>query len=197
MALIEEATQQIHCKIVYYGLLFGVQANTDYIYHALPPADKSKQATVATETPRFDFFEIVAPPEFDTIPGYSLRLHLYAAHCPIVYEQTKVAVLKKADGAVFVADSQSHKIGENLQLLYDLGRNIQCQGRNFQEFPLVLQYNNRNLPDALPLEVLDYYLNSDLKVPHFSADASSGEGVFDTLKAITKMVVSKIQSDPH
>jgi len=93
---------------------------------------------------------------------------------------------------VFVADSQQNKLREDLASLQELARNVVDQGKRFQDFPLVLQYNKRDVPNALKTEILDHYLNSTIKVPRFEAVASKGIGVFDTLKAISKLVISKL-----
>jgi signal recognition particle receptor subunit beta len=104
-----------------------------------------------------------------------------------------VAVLNAADGVVFVADSQRHKLQEDVQSLQELARNITLQGKKFLEFPLVMQYNKRDLPPEyiLPVEIMDRYLNT-IHVPRFEASASKGMGVFDTLRAISKLVISKL-----
>ena len=102
-----------------------------------------------------------------------------------------VVVLAYADGVVFVADSQRPKLGENVRSLQELARNLTQQGKRFLEFPLVLQYNKRDMPDSLPLEILEKYLNS-MKVPAYEAVASKGVGVFDTLRTISKIVISKL-----
>jgi mutual gliding-motility protein MglA len=109
----------------------------------------------------------------------------------VLYERTRVAVLNGADGVVFVADSQRSKLEENVNSLKELARNVQKQGKRFQEFPLVLQYNKRDLPNALPVAVLDKYLNP-FGWSRFEACAASGPGVFDTLKGISKHVIARL-----
>ena len=106
-------------------------------------------------------------------------------------ERTRVAVLNGADGVIFVADSGKKKLEENVLSLKELARNITKQNKKFNEFPLVLQYNKRDLPDALPMAVMDKYLNP-LNWQRYEAVASTGVGVFDTLKAISKLVISKL-----
>jgi signal recognition particle receptor subunit beta len=192
MALINVAAREIHCKIVYYGPgLCGKTTNLKYIHSAVPGHAKGDLLSIATETERTLFFDFL-PLDLGQVHGFQTRFHLYTVPGQVLYERTRVAVLNGADGVVFVADSQQNKLRENIQSLQELARNIQAQGKKFLEFPLVLQYNKRDMPNAVPVEQLDHYLNSSIKVPRFEAVASKGIGVFDTLKAISKLVISKL-----
>jgi signal recognition particle receptor subunit beta len=192
MALINVAAREIHCKIVYYGPgLCGKTTNLKYIHSAVPGHAKGDLLSIATETERTLFFDFL-PLDLGQVHGFQTRFHLYTVPGQVLYERTRVAVLNGADGVVFVADSQAPKLRENIQSLQELARNIQAQGKKFLEFPLVLQYNKRDMPNAVPKEQLDHYLNSSIKVPAFEAVASKGIGVFDTLKAISKLVISKL-----
>ncbi|MEI7553747.1 ADP-ribosylation factor-like protein [Candidatus Chlorohelix sp.] len=192
MALINVAAREIHCKIVYYGPgLCGKTTNLKYIHSAVPGHAKGDLLSIATETERTLFFDFL-PLDLGQVHGFQTRFHLYTVPGQVLYERTRVAVLNGADGVVFVADSQQSKLRENIQSLQELARNIQAQGKKFLEFPLVLQYNKRDMPNAVPVEVLDHYLNSSIKVPRFEAIASKGDGVFDTLKSISKLVISKL-----
>lgn len=192
MALINVAAREIHCKIVYYGPgLCGKTTNLKYIHSAVPGKAKGDLLSIATETERTLFFDFL-PLDLGQVHGFQTRFHLYTVPGQVLYERTRVAVLNGADGVVFVADSQQNKLREDLASLQELARNIVDQGKKFQEFPLVLQYNKRDVPNALSMEILDHYLNSTIKVPRFEAVASRGVGVFDTLKAISKLVISKL-----
>jgi signal recognition particle receptor subunit beta len=192
MALINVAAREIHCKIVYYGPgLCGKTTNLKYIHSAVPGHAKGDLLSIATETERTLFFDFL-PLDLGQVHGFQTRFHLYTVPGQVLYERTRVAVLNGADGVVFVADSQQNKLRENIMSLQELARNIQAEGKKFLEFPLVLQYNKRDVPNALPVEQLDHYLNSSIKVPRFEAVASKGVGVFDTLKAISKLVISKL-----
>jgi signal recognition particle receptor subunit beta len=193
MALINVAAKEIHCKIVYYGPgLCGKTTNLRYIHQAVPQSGKGDLISIATETERTLFFDFL-PLDLGTVHGFSTRFHLYTVPGQVLYERTRVAVLNAADGVVFVADSQRHKLQEDVQSLQELARNITLQGKKFLEFPLVMQYNKRDLPPEyiLPAEVMDRYLNT-IHVPRFEASASKGMGVFDTLRAISKLVISKL-----
>ena len=192
MALINVAAREIHCKIVYYGPgLCGKTTNLKYIHTAVPGQARGELLSIATETERTLFFDFL-PLDLGTVHGFQTRFHLYTVPGQVLYERTRVAVLNGADGVVFVADSQQNKLREDLASLQELARNVVDQGKKFQDFPLVLQYNKRDVPNALKVEVLDHYLNSTIKVPRFEAVASKGVGVFDTLKAISKLVISKL-----
>lgn len=191
MALINVAAREIHCKIVYYGPgMCGKTTNLQWIHGQVPQATKGDLLSIATETERTLFFDFL-PLDLGKVRGFQTRFHLYTVPGQVLYERTRVAVLNGADGVVFVADSQRNKLEENVNSLKELARNVQKQGKKFQEFPLVLQYNKRDLPNALPVAVLDKYLNP-FNWPRFEACAASGPGVFDTLKGISKIVISKL-----
>jgi signal recognition particle receptor subunit beta len=196
MALINIAAREIHCKIVYYGPgLSGKTTNLKYIHSQVPKEAKGELLSIATETERTLFFDFL-PLDLGRVRGFQTRFHLYTVPGQVLYERTRVAVLNGADGVVFVADSQRNKLEENVRSLQELARNITRQGKRFAEFPVVLQYNKRDLPNALPVAVLDRYLRyrtSDGNlVERFEAVATTGRGVFDTLKAISKLVISKL-----
>jgi len=196
MALINIAAREIHCKIVYYGPgLSGKTTNLKYIHSQVPKEAKGELLSIATETERTLFFDFL-PLDLGRVRGFQTRFHLYTVPGQVLYERTRVAVLNGADGVVFVADSQRNKLEENVRSLQELARNITRQGKRFAEFPVILQYNKRDLPNALPVAVLDKYLRyrgaDGNLVERFEAVASNGRGVFDTLKAISKLVISRL-----
>ncbi len=196
MALINIAAREIHCKIVYYGPgLSGKTTNLKYIHSQVPKEAKGELLSIATETERTLFFDFL-PLDLGRVRGFQTRFHLYTVPGQVLYERTRVAVLNGADGVVFVADSQRNKLEENVRSLQELARNITRQGKRFADFPVVLQYNKRDLPNALPVAVLDRYLRyrsgDGNLVERFEAIATTGKGVFDTLKAISKLVISKL-----
>jgi signal recognition particle receptor subunit beta len=191
MALINVAAREIHCKIVYYGPgMCGKTTNLQYIHGQVPRDAKGDLLSIATETERTLFFDFL-PLDLGKVRGFQTRFHLYTVPGQVLYERTRVAVLNGSDGVVFVADSQKDKLEENIKSLKELAVNITRQNKKFQEFPIVLQYNKRDLPTALPVQVLDKYLNS-MNWTRFEATAPTGMGVFDTLKAISKLVISKL-----
>ncbi len=168
----------------------GKTTNLQYIHTQVPRDAKGDLLSIATETERTLFFDFL-PLDLGKVRGFQTRFHLYTVPGQVLYERTRVAVLNGSDGVVFVADSQRDKLEENIKSLKELAVNITRQNKKFQEFPIVLQYNKRDLPTALPVPVLDKYLNS-MNWARFEAIASQGNGVFDTLKAISKLVISKL-----
>jgi signal recognition particle receptor subunit beta len=191
MALINVATKEIHCKLVYYGPgLSGKTTNLKYIYSTVPGQARGDLLSIDTETERTLFFDFL-PLDLGKVHGYQVRFHLYTVPGQVLYERTRVAVLNGSDGVVFTADSQRSKLGENVRSLQELARNLTQQGKRFLEFPMVMQYNKRDLPDALPLPVLEKYLNS-MHIPAYESVAAKGVGVFDTLRTISKLIVSKL-----
>lgn len=191
MALINVAAKEIHCKLVYYGPgLSGKTTNLKYIFGAVPNQARGDLLTIDTETERTLFFDFL-PLDLGKVHGYQVRFHIYTVPGQVLYERTRVAVLNGSDGVVFVADSQRSKLADNVRSLQELARNLTQQGKRFMEFPLVLQYNKRDFPDALPLEIMEKYLNS-MKAPAYEAVASTGVGVFDTLRSISKLVIGKL-----
>lgn len=191
MALINVAAREIHCKIVYYGPgMCGKTTNLQYIHSQVPKDAKGDLLSIATETERTLFFDFL-PLDLGKVRGFQTRFHLYTVPGQVLYERTRVAVLNGSDGVVFVADSARDKLEENIKSLKELAVNITRQNKQFKDFPIVLQYNKRDLPNALPVEVLDKYLNG-MRWTRFEAVAPVGTGVFDTLKSISKLVISKL-----
>jgi signal recognition particle receptor subunit beta len=193
MALINIASREIHCKIVYYGPgLAGKTTNLQYIHWQIPKDAKGDLLSVATETERTLFFDF-RPSNVPTIRGFHLRFHLYTVPGCVLYERTRVATLNGADGVVFVADSQKSKIEEDIKRLRELAIVLTKQGQKFHEFPLVLQYNKRDVPGILTTERMDQYLNT-LQWPRFEAVAVEGDGVMETLDALGARVIDRLQT---
>jgi hypothetical protein len=168
----------------------GKTSNLQYIHTQVPRDAKGDLLSIATETERTLFFDFL-PLDLGKVRGFQTRFHLYTVPGQVLYERTRVAVLNGSDGVVFVADSAKDKLEENIKSLKELAVNITRQNKKFQEFPVVLQYNKRDLPTALPINVLDKFLNG-MKWQRYEAVATTGVGVFDTLKAISKLVISKL-----
>lgn len=191
MALINVAAREIHGKIVYYGPgLSGKTTNLQYIHSRIPSNTKGELLSIETETERTLFFDFL-PLDLGKVHGFTIRFHLYTVPGQVLYERTRVAVLNGADGVVFVADASRDRLPDNLQSLRELAQNLTAQGKRFLDYPLVMQYNKMDLPNSLPTPVLDRYINT-VKVPRFEATAISGRGVFETLRAISKLVVNKL-----
>jgi hypothetical protein len=193
MALINVAAREIHCKIVYYGPgMCGKTTNLQYIHNSVPKDVKGDLLSIATETERTLFFDFL-PLDLGKVRGFQTRFHLYTVPGQVLYERTRVAVLNGADGVVFVADSNKSKMQENVTSLKELAQNITRQNKKFQEFPVVLQYNKRDLPAevVVPVHVMDKYLNP-MSWQRVEAVATTGVGVFETLKAFSKTVISRL-----
>lgn len=191
MALINIAAREIHCKIVYYGIGYcGKTTNLQYVFKSINPQARGEMLSIATETERTLFFDFL-PLDLGSIHGFRTRFHLYTVPGQILYERTRLAVLNGADGIVFVVDSQAEKFEENVQSIAEMEINMRRLGKDLNTFPYVIQWNKRDMPSALPVAVLDRYLNRR-HVPSFEAIASEGKGVFATLRTISKNVMAQL-----
>jgi signal recognition particle receptor subunit beta len=191
MVLFNYATKEITAKIVYYGPgLCGKTTNLQFVYDSLPSNNKSKMLSLATKTDRTLFFDFL-PLDLGKIRGMRTKLQLYTVPGQVYYNSTRQLVLKGADGIVFVADSQDHAIDANLESLQNLEDNLKRGGIRIREIPLVIQYNKRDLPNALPVTELESEINK-LAVPHFASVATTGLGVEETLKGVTQLVLSHL-----
>lgn len=182
MPYINRLKREINCKIVYYGIgLCGKTTNLHYIYKAVRPQDVGKMVSIDTETERTLYFDLL-PLDLGEIYGYKIRIHLYTVPGQVLYQQTRIAVLRNADCVVFVADSQASKLRENMESWNELQEQLQRMGKEPSTFPLVMQWNKRDLKeDILPISLLEQYLNP-YRVPSFESVAVTGVGVIETLK---------------
>ena len=195
MSLVNYATREITCKIVYYGPgRSGKTTNLHHIYEQVPRDRKGKMVSLATQTDRTLFFDFL-PLDLGTISGFTTRLQLYTVPGQVYYQTTRKLVLQGADGVVFVADSQSRQVEENVESMQDLHANLAEQGVDVRALPLVIQYNKQDLPRDLILDVpaLEDSLNFR-GVPSFSAGAVSGAGVFETLRGISELVLRRMST---
>jgi mutual gliding-motility protein MglA len=195
VSLVNYATREITCKIVYYGPgRSGKTTNLHYIYGQVPDDRKGKMVSLATQTDRTLFFDFL-PLDLGTISGFTTKFQLYTVPGQVYYATTRRLVLQGADGVVFVADSQAHQLDENIESLQDLHSNLADQGIDARAMPLVLQYNKQDLPSEL---ILGTRLLSDAlnfrDVPEFSADALHGPGVFESLRSIAELVLKRLSS---
>ena len=191
MVLFNYATREITAKIVYYGPgLCGKTTNLQFIYDSLPSNNKSKMLSLATKTDRTLFFDFL-PLDLGKIRGMRTKLQLYTVPGQVYYNSTRQLVLKGADGIVFVADSQDHALDANLESMQNLEDNLKRQGVRIREIPLVIQYNKRDLPNALPVAEMDSEVNK-LAAPKYESVATTGLGVEETLKGITQLVLAHL-----
>ena len=223
MSLVNYASREINCKIVYYGPgLGGKTTNLEYVYEKVAPSSKGKLISLATETERTLFFDFL-PVDLGTIRGFRTRFHLYTVPGQVYYNASRKLILKGVDGVVFVADSQIDRTEANLEAMQNLYDNMTQHGYDLTKLPFVIQYNKRDLPNAAPIAALDSALNPGWvvedadrqkvtpdpyrpgdylvkeidgvwveRVPTFEAVAVRGDGVFDTLKAVSKLVLKSL-----
>ena len=192
MSFINYSSREINCKIVYYGPgLCGKTTNLQYIYNKTNPEAKGKMISLATETERTLFFDFL-PLSLGEIRGFKTRFHLYTVPGQVFYDASRKLMLKGCDGVVFVADSQIERMEANLESLENLRTNLAEQGYDLDKVPFVIQYNKLDLPNAATPDELRRLLNPR-QVPDFEASATIGNGVFDTLKAIAKLVLTELK----
>ena len=192
MTFINYAAREINCKIVYYGPgLGGKTTNLKWIYGKSNPTSRGKLISLATETDRTLFFDFL-PLDLGTIRGFKTRFHLYTVPGQVFYDASRKLILKGVDGVVFVADSQSARMEDNLESLKNLQTNLKDQGYDLMKIPYVLQLNKRDMASAVPVEELKRQLLVKNEVV-FEAVAQDGTGVFDTLKAIARMVLVELR----
>jgi signal recognition particle receptor subunit beta len=192
MSFINYMAREINCKIVYYGPgLCGKTTNLQYIYERTNPEAKGKMISLATETDRTLFFDFL-PLALGEIRGFKTRFHLYTVPGQVFYDASRKLILKGVDGVVFVADSQLARIEANQESVENLRTNLAEQGYSLEKIPYVIQYNKRDLPEIGTVPELRQMLNP-LGAPDFEGIARTGVGVFDTLKAVAKLVLTELK----
>jgi signal recognition particle receptor subunit beta len=224
MSMINYASREINCKIVYYGPgLGGKTSNLEHVYGKVAPDTRGKLISLATETERTLFFDFL-PVDLGTIRGFKTRFHLYTVPGQVYYNASRKLILKGVDGIVFVADSQIERMEANQEAMQNLYDNMAEYGYDLTRMPFIVQYNKRDLPNAAPIRELQAALNPGWEVqdpsrqrvmpdpyhggdnlieqiptgewveraPYFEAVAVTGEGVFDTLKAVSKLVLKTL-----
>jgi signal recognition particle receptor subunit beta len=192
MTFINYASKEINCKIVYYGPgLGGKTTNLQYIYNRTAPEAKGKMISLATEADRTLFFDFL-PLDLGTIRGFTTRFHLYTVPGQVFYDASRKLILKGVDGVVFVADSQAERMDANVESIRNLEQNLVEHGFQLATMPYALQFNKRDLPTAMPPDQMYRFLNYK-REPTFEAVATSGAGVFDTLKAVAKQILVELR----
>jgi signal recognition particle receptor subunit beta len=225
MSMINYASREINCKLVYYGPgLGGKTTNLEFVFNKVAPNSRGKLISLATETERTLFFDFL-PVDLGTIRGFKTRFHLYTVPGQVYYNASRKLILKGVDGVVFVADSQIERMEANIEAMQNLYDNMAQHGYNLTTIPFVVQYNKRDLPNAATVKELQAALNPGWPVedpakqravadpyhegeflveqidgvwieraPYFEAVAMTGDGVFDTLKAVSKLVLKSLGS---
>ncbi len=224
MSMINYASREINCKIVYYGPgLGGKTTNLEYVYGKVSPNTRGKLISLATETERTLFFDFL-PVDLGMIRGFRTRFHLYTVPGQVYYNASRKLILKGVDGVVFVADSQAERAEANVESMQNLYDNMAAYGYDLTRMPFVIQFNKRDLPNAAPLGEMQSMLNPGWEVtdsarmraladpfrpgellvsqlptgewveraPYFEAVGVTGDGVFDTLKAVSKLVLKTL-----
>lgn len=192
MSFINYSSREINCKIVYYGPgLCGKTTNLQFIYRKTNPQARGKMISLATETDRTLFFDFL-PLSLGDIRGFKTRFHLYTVPGQVFYDASRKLILKGVDGVVFVADSQMERMEANTESFDNLRSNLREQGYDLDALPLILQWNKRDLPNVVPVDEMEKALNPR-SLPSFEAVAPEGIGIFETLKAIAKLVLIELR----
>lgn len=192
MSFINYSSKEINCKIVYYGPgLSGKTANLKYINDNSEPSTKGKFISVSDENSRTLFFDFL-PLDMGNINGFRSRFHLYTVPGQVTYESSRKLILKGVDGIVFVADSQRERLEANKKSLAKLGEYLEDYGYSLEKIPLVFEYNKTDLAGAMSVGELSKELNS-FSAPEFESVATTGAGVYDVLKNITKLVLEELK----
>jgi len=191
VSLVNYSTREITCKIVYYGAgRSGKTSNLQYIHAFVPEDRRGAMVSLATETERTLFFDFL-PLDLGLISGFRTRIQLYTVPGQVYYSATRRLVLRGADGVVFVVDSQRERLDENFESFRSLHEQLLEEDVDPREFPLVIQYNKRDLPGVFPVTDLEDTFNyRDL--PSFPAVAVEGDGVFPTLKSVSTLVLQSL-----
>jgi len=200
MAIINQATKELQVKVVYYGpALGGKTTNLVQVHEHVQTLEgqKGKLVSLATSSDRTLFFDFL-PIEAVAIKGFKTKFQLYTVPGQVIYNTTRQLVLRGVDGIVFVADSQYDKMEENVKAFQNLEENLKTLELDLGDIPYVLQYNKRDLPNAAPLEYMEFLLNNrDVQVPAFGATAHKCQGVFETLNMITRMLLHKFINESN
>jgi signal recognition particle receptor subunit beta len=192
MSFVNYHTKEINCKIVYYGPgLGGKTTNIQHVYQKTAAGNKGQMVTLNTENERTLFFDFL-PLDLGTIRGFKTRFHLYTVPGQVFYEASRKLILRGVDGIVFVADSQVERMEANIESFNGLKNNLVEQGYDLNKIPIVMQWNKRDLPNLITIEELERKLNEH-DFPSFESSAIKGEGVFETLKTISKLVLLNIK----
>ncbi len=191
MSMINYASREINCKIVYYGTgLGGKTTNLEYIYSRVNPDMKGKMISLATETERTLFFDFL-PIDLGEVRGFKTRFHLYTVPGQVYYNASRRLILKGVDGLVFVADSQATRAEANIESMHNLYDNLETYGYDLETIPFAIQYNKRDMPNVLSPEELRAQINP-VGVPDFEGIAIEGKGVFETLSCVSKLVIKAL-----
>ncbi len=193
MASINYAQKEISCKIVYYGPgMCGKTTNLQYIHEHITDDRRGKMVSLATPGERtlfFDFLPLEAPP----VHGFDTKFQVYTVPGQVMYNSTRRLVLRGVDGIIFVCDSQWEKMAENVESFRNMEENLASYNTSLDIIPYIVQYNKRDLPGVAPVSFLEWLINRKA-VPSFEASATEGDGVFETLNQVCRLVLSNLRS---
>jgi len=192
MSTINFAAREINCKIVYYGPgMSGKTTNLKHVFSKIPETLRGDMVSLATEDERTLFFDFL-PLDLGSVQGFKTRFHLYTVPGQVFYNASRKLILRGVDGIVFVADSAPNRLRANAESMRNLRENLVEYGISLTEVPLILQINKRDLPDALPVHMIRAVLDPKGQLPVFESIADKGDGVFETLKAVSKHVLERL-----
>jgi signal recognition particle receptor subunit beta len=192
MVLFNYSTKELTAKVVYYGAgLCGKTTNLQWIHEKLPIKNKGKMLSLATETDRTLFFDFL-PLDLGTIRGFTTRFHLYTVPGQVFYDASRKLILKGVDGVIFVADSQTERLEANIESIRNLESNLNEYGFKLASIPYALQFNKRDLGNVMPPDEMYRMLNFK-REPTFEAIATTGRGVFETLKSVAKQILIELR----
>jgi signal recognition particle receptor subunit beta len=193
MSFVNYHSKEVNCKIVYYGPgLGGKTTNIQYVYKKTCGEAKGQMVSLNTDNERTIFFDFL-PLDLGEIRGFKTRFHLYTVPGQVFYESSRKLILRGVDGVIFVADSQLERMEDNIASFESLKDNLEDHGYDLETLPLVMQWNKRDLKNIVSVDEMNSILNK-YDAPHFKACATSGEGVFETLKMTSKLVLMNLKA---
>lgn len=195
MSTINFAAREINCKIVYYGPgMSGKTTNLKHVYSKIPGNLRGDMISLATEDERTLFFDFM-PLELGSVQGFKTRFHIYTVPGQVFYNASRKLILRGVDGIIFVADSAPNRLRANAESMRNLRENMAEHGLNVKDTPLILQVNKRDLPDALPVDMVRAVIDPRRELQLIEAVAEQGVGVFETLKVTSKLVLDRLSQD--
>ncbi|GAA5502072.1 mutual gliding-motility protein MglA [Deinococcus xinjiangensis] len=195
MSTINFAAREINCKIVYYGPgMCGKTTNLKHVFGRVPEHLRGEMVSLATEDERTLFFDFL-PLDLGSVQGFKTRFHLYTVPGQVFYNASRKLILRGVDGIIFVADSAPNRLRANAESMRNLRENLAEHGIDVRDVPIILQVNKRDLPDALPTDMIRAVLDPRKELQMYEASASQGIGVFETLKAASRLVLEKLSQN--
>lgn len=190
MAFIDKDSKTVSFKIVYCGApLSGKTTNVQHVHECLDSKTRGELISISTSEDRTLFFDFLAV-EAAMPNGYKAKFYIFTVPGQVVYNATYQLVLKQADGLIFVVDSQLDRMQENVQAWSYLEHNLKNNEQSLSHIPLVIQYNKSDLPNAAPVEYMEYLFNQrEIKFRSWDASASQGYNVLNTLNEISQQVL--------